>query len=197
MKLTRTLAVLGLCLPLAACDEDNAVSARLRLRPDLSGTIVTSGLAQPTGAGAVEERVVGATFEHRVALQGASGRFPSLPGLSLADIGFGAGTPEGGLRWCRVEVPTGEDEQWPGLFVPLSEEERLAAADAFDPSGRARDTGRTLKIEIELPGPVVGNGVVGRVRGTKNTADGATATLIVPIVAAREGTEPLVWHLTW
>jgi len=197
MKLPSPIACAALTLLLHSCDEDNAVSARLRLRADLSGTIVVSALAAPGAPGAVEERAVGATFEHRVTMQGASGRFPSLPGLNLADITFAAGTPEGGLRWCRVEVPTGAAAEWPALFVPISEEERLAAADAFDPSGRARDIGRTLKLEIELPGPAVGNGVTGRVRGTKNTADGSIATLIVPIVPAREATDPLVWHLTW
>jgi len=197
MKLPRALVVLSLLALLAGCDEDNAVSVRLRLAQDLSGTIITSALAQPSGPGAVEQATVGASFDRQVALRGAKGRFPALEGLKVGDLKFSGSVPEGGLRSCRVEVPTGPEAQWPALFVPLPEADRRSAAEAFEVSGKARDVGRTIKIEIELPSSVVSNGATGKVRGTKNTSDGAIATLIVPIEAAREGKEPLVWHITW
>lgn len=197
MKLLRALAVLTLVLPLAGCDEDNAVSVRLRLSQDLSGTIITSGLAQSSGPGPIEQATVGASFDRQVALRGAKGRFPALDGLKVGDLVFAGSVPDTGLRSVRVEVPTGPEAKWPSLFVPLTEAERRSATEAFEVAGRARDVGRTIKIEIELPSPVVSNGATGKVRGTKNTSDGAIATLIVPIEAAREGKEPLVWHVTW
>ncbi len=189
--------VFGLIPFLAGCDEDNTLSLRLQVRPDLSGTIVASSLALPSGPGAVEEQAVGAAFDRRAELQGATGRFAALTGLKIGDIQFAGGTPEGGLRWMRVELGMGANARWCDLFLPLSEADRRAAAQAFDPSGSAKDVGKVLKIEVELPSDVIGNGATGKVRGTKNNSDGATATLIVPIAAAREGTEPLVWHLTW
>lgn len=197
MKLPRALVVLALLALCTGCEEDNAVSVRLRLSQDLSGTIITSGLAQVAGPGAVEQATVGASFDRQVALRGAKGRFPALEGLRVGDLAFSGSVPEAGLRSCRVEVPTGPEAAWPALFVPLSEADRRSAAEAFEVSAKARDVGRTIKIEIELPSPVVSNGATGKVRGTKNTSDGAIATLIVPIEAAREGKEPLVWHITW
>lgn len=197
MKLLRALVVLSLLALLTGCDEDNAVSVRLRLSQDLSGTIITSGLAQSSGPGAVEQATVGASFDRQVALRGAKGRFPALDGLKVGDLVFSGSVPEAGLRSCRVEVPTGPEAVWPSLFVPLTEAERRSATEAFEVAGKSRDVGRTFKIEIELPSSVVSNGATGKVRGTKNTSDGAIATLIVPIEAAREGKEPLVWHITW
>src|SRR5438477_28887 len=74
---------------------------------------------------------------------------------------------------------------------------RLKAAGALDPSGKSKDVGVSLKIEIELSGTVIGNGVQGKVRGTKYSNEGSTATLIVPVQGARGASEALVWHLTW
>ncbi|MCY2961711.1 MAG: hypothetical protein NTY35_16240 [Planctomycetota bacterium] len=197
MKLLRVLSALILLLVAAGCDEDNAISVRLRLQEDLSGTIITSALAQPVGPGAVEGAAVGATFDRQVELRGAKGRFATLEGLRVGDVRFSGGASESGLRWVRVEVPTGPDARWPGLFVPLSEADRRSAAEAFEVSGQARDVGKTFKIEIELPSSVVSIGATGKVRGTKSSSDARIATLIVPIEPARGGKEPLVWQLTW
>jgi hypothetical protein len=81
--------------------------------------------------------------------------------------------------------------------VPFDERARIDAAGALDPSGKSKDIGSNLKVVVELPAPAIGNGVTGKVRGTKASIEGSTATLIVPIQHARAGTEPLVWHLTW
>ncbi len=197
MKLLHAVVTLLLVSLLSACDEDNAVSVRLRVQENLSGTILTSALAAPSGPGAVETAAVGASFDRQVELHGAKGRFTSLEGLAIGDIRFSAGSSESGLRWVRVEVPTGEAAQWPSLFVPLGEPERRSAAEAFEVSGSTRDVGRTFKIEIELPSTVISNGASGKLRGTKNTSDGRVAVLVLPIDAARAGRETLVWQLTW
>jgi hypothetical protein len=189
------LALSGLFL--SGCEEDDATSLRVRLAADLSGTIHTSALVRPAGPGAAEQATVGASFDTRVDLNGASGRFPALAGLRVADIQFGAGTPEGGLRWLRVELPGGADARWPEVFMPLSEEERSAAANALDPEGNARDLGKSFKLEIDLPTEVISNGATGKVRGTKHSSDGTKATLVVPIAAMREAKDPLVWQITW
>jgi len=197
MKLLRTLSVLCLAFLVSACDEDNAISVRLRLQENLSGTVITSALAQPVGPGAVENAAQGATFDRQVEMRGAKGRFAALDGLKIGDVRFSGGASESGLRWVRVDVPTGADAAWPALFVPLDEAARRSAAEAFEVTGQARDVGKTFKIEIELPASVVSLGATGKVRGMKSTSDGRVATLIVPIEAARAGKEPLVWQLTW
>jgi len=197
MKLLRALMALVLVVLATGCEEDNAISVRLRVTEDLSGTVITSALAVPAGPGAVEQAATGASFDRQVSLRGAKGRFGSLEGLAIGDVRFSAGASDSGLRWARVEVPTGAEARWPALFVPLTEAERRSAAEAFEVSGDAGDVGRKFKIEIELPSEVVSNGATGKVRGTKNTSDGKTATLVVPIEAARNGKEPLVWQITW
>jgi hypothetical protein len=79
----------------------------------------------------------------------------------------------------------------------MAEDERKGVAGALDPTGKSESVGTTLKIELELPAAVVGNGVVGKTRGTKVTADGAVATLIVPLDVMAGAGEPLTWHVTW
>lgn len=197
MKLPHALLAPVLLLLAAGCDEDNAISARLRVTEDLSGTVITSALAVPTGPSDVELATTGVTYDRQVALRGAKGRFGSLEGLAIGDVRFSAGSSSSGLRWVRVEVPTGPEARWPALFVPLSEPERRAAAEAFEIGTQRSEVGKTFKIEIEVPGDVVSNGATGKLRGTKNTSDGKVASLIVPVEAARNGKEPLVWQITW
>lgn len=186
-----------LVLLFAACDENDAVSVRIRLRDDGAGTMTTSGITIPADATRVEAAAKGVNFENRVQVSAAVGRFTALTGVTVADIGFSSGEGEGGFRFVKVTVPQGASALWPDAFVPMDETARLKAAGALDPSGKSKDVGSTLKIEIELPAPVIGNGVTGKVRGTKASVEGATATLVVPVQAARGATEPLVWHLTW
>lgn len=204
MKALRALATFAPVVPLvlaplflAGCDENNAISIRLRVQEDMSGVVMTSALSQPSGSGAVESAAVGATFDREFALRGSKGKFAALDGLAVGDVKFSAGASETGLRWVRVELPTGADARWPGLFVPLTEPERRAAAEAFELSREARDVGKMFRIEIELPGAIVSNGAAGKVRGMKNESDGRLASLTVPIEASRAGTEPIVWQLTW
>jgi hypothetical protein len=195
MKLCRL--ALPLVLLLSACDENDATSVRIRLKEDGTGTITTSGLLVPTDTTRVEGRTQGVTYDKRVQVSGASGRFSALPGVTVADITFTSGEGEAGFRFVKITVPQGPSTQWPDAFVPLDERTRLDAVGALDPSGKSKDVGANLKIEIELPAPIIGNGATGKVRGTKNTVEGAVGTLVVPIQGSRTATEPLVWHLTW
>jgi hypothetical protein len=195
------LRLLPLCLlalvSLCACDDDDAVSIRIRLRDDGSGTLMTSGLTVPADATRVEGATKGVQVDKRVQVSAALGRFTALTGVSVADIVFTSGEGEAGFRYLKVTVPQGQAAQWLDSFMPLDERARLDAAAALDPSGKSKDIGATLKIEIEMPATIVGDGATGKVRGTKNSDAGTTATLVVPIQGARAATEPLVWHLTW
>lgn len=195
---TRLKALLfALPLVLSGCDENDAVSIQVRLKDDGTGSFTVSGMTIPSEAARVEAAAQGVTFDRRVELSAATGRFVALTGTSVADITFSAGEGEGGFRFVKVIVAQGAAAQWPDTFVPFDERARLDAAGALDPSGKSKDIGSNLKIVIDLPAPAVSNGVTGKVRGTKTSVDGSTATLVVPIQAARGGTEPLLWHLTW
>jgi hypothetical protein len=195
MKLSRLVLPLLLCL--SACDENDAVSIRIRIKEDGSGTITTSGLTVPAEATRVEGRTQGVTYEKRVEVSAANGRFAALRDVKVADITFSAGEGEAGFRFVKVTVPQGPATQWPDAFVPLDERARLDAVGALDPTGKSKDVGANVKIEIELSAPIISNGATGKVRGTKNSIEGSVGTLVVPIQGSRTATEPLVWHLTW
>lgn len=189
--------LLALPLLVSGCDENDAVSIQVRMKDDGSGTFTASGMLIPTERSRVETAAQGVTFDRRVELSAATGSFTALTGTSISDITFSSGEGEGGFRFVKVVLAQGTSAQWPEVFVPFDERARLEAAGALDPSGKSKDVGSNLKIVIELPGPAIGNGVTGKVRGTKATVEGSTATLIVPIQNSRTGNDPLVWHLTW
>jgi len=192
-----TALILALPLLLAACDETDVVAVRVKVREDLSGTVRTSGLLLPGSDGPVQKASDGATWGSRVEIECATGTFVDLSKLKLADISFGAGDGGQGIGFARVVLPRGPDARWPKTFVPLTEDERKSVSTAIDPSGKSESVGATLKIEIELPSAVVGNGVVGKTRGTKVTAEGTLATLIVPLESMTTPGDAITWHLTW
>jgi hypothetical protein len=192
-----TALLIALPLLLAACDETDAVAVRIRLRDDLSGTVRTSSLVLPAADGPVQKASDGATWGTRAEMACATGTFVDISKLRIVDIAFGAGEGGQGIGFAKVVLPRGPDVRWPKNFVPMAEDERKGVAAALDPSGKSESVGTTLKLEIELPSAVIGNGVVGKTRGTKVTADGSVATLVVPLDAMTTPGDPITWHLTW
>lgn len=197
MKRATSALLLATLLALTACDETDAVAVRIRLRDDFSGTVRTSGLVVPPAEGAVQGASQGVTWSTRVDVTCATGTFTSIESLKIADIEFTAGGGDKAIGFARVVLPRGEASRWAKVFVPLDESQRKEAAGALDPTGRSLAVGTTLKIEIELPAAVIGNGLTGKTRGTKVSAEGAVATLIVPLESAATESDPVVWHLTW
>jgi len=197
MNRTAAALLLASIAALSACDETDAVAVRVRLRDDFSGTVRTSGLALPSGVGAVQQSSEGAVWGSKVEMVCATGTFSEISKLKIADIAFSAGAGGQGIGYAQVSIPRGPGVRWPGTFVPLTDEERKSVSGALDPSGKSEAVGATIKIEFELPSAVVGNGVIGKVRGTKTTAEGPVATVVVPIEAMKAPGDPLVWHLTW
>lgn len=197
MQRATSALLLASLLALPGCDETDAVAVRIRLRDDFSGTVRTSGLVLPPEEGAIQREAQGVTWSTRVDVACANGTFASIESLKIADLSFTAGGSDQAIGFARVVVPRGEAARWAKVFVPLDEAQRKEAAGALDPSGRSVEVGATLKIEIELPNSVIGNGLTGKTRGTKVSSEGAVATLIVPIASVATETEPVVWHLTW
>ena len=173
--------LLASLLTLSACDETDAVAVRIRLRDDFSGTVRTSGLVLPADEGEIQRASQGVTWGNRVAVTCATGTFTAIENLRIADIEFGAGGADQALGFARVVVPRGEAARWVKAFVPLDANQRKEAAGALDPSGRTIEVGATIKIELELPAAVIGNGLTGKTRGTKVSSEGAIATLVVPL----------------
>lgn len=197
MKNRIPLAALALTALLCACDESDAVAVRIHLRPDLSGTLTASALARPAEGARLPVDTRGVTWKSRVDLANASGEFARLADVGISDLALSAGETEGGLCFLRLSLPRGPEVHWARELVPLSAAERKDASAAIDSGGSVAEIGSTIKFEVTLPSDVVGNGVMPRPRGTKLKAEGAVATLVVPIDTALSPGDPIVWHLTW
>lgn len=193
---TFLLPLLLACLA-AACDESDAVAVRIRLGPDFSGEIATSSVRVPEPGVPMEHVSSGILWTDRLQMVSARGEFAHLSEVAVEDITFEVGRAGDRLNYLEVTLPRGPEARWPRVLVPLSEEERIAAAQTLDPSGRLREVGGTVKIEIELSGLVIGHGITVRARGAKEKADASKATLIVPLSTSLEPDEPIVWHVTW
>jgi hypothetical protein len=197
MKTPACLASLALSLLLTACDESDAVSVRIRVRPDLSGTITTSALQRPPEGAHIALETRGIGWKNLVDLRCATGDFARLSEVGISDATLSAGEGEGGLCFLRLSLPRGPEVHWARELVPLDSAERKAASTAFDPSGQAEEVGSTVKFEFTLPSEAIANGVTPRPRGTKAKSEGNVATLIVPVETALGTGEPIVWHVTW
>ena len=197
MNIRTSLLCLALSALLTGCDETDAVSVRIHVRPDLSGTLTASALEQPGEGARPPLDTKGLAWNSRVDLRCATGEFARLSELGLSDASLSAGEGEGGLCFLRLSLPRGPEVNWARELVPLDAAQRKAASAAFDPSGEAAEVGSTVKFEITLPSAPIGNGVTPRPRGTKVKADEKVATLVVPLDVALSNGEPIVWHLTW
>jgi hypothetical protein len=184
-------------LQAAGCDESDAVSVRVRLKPDMSGNLTVSSLVLPVEAGAGEKATQGVEFGGRANLVCAGGTFAELGKVVVDDLTFTSASDADGSCRVRVSIPRGPSARWPkSLTVPAPDDRRRAVV-AFDPDGKANKVGATLKIEIQLPKPVVSSGVVPKLKGVELVDEGRTATLTIPVERGTEEGDPMVWHLTW
>jgi hypothetical protein len=193
----KAFLIASLLLLLSACDETDAVAVRIRLRDDFSGQVTTSNVALMPAESPLQQSTQGVEWQSRVEILCGAGHFAALSAVKMADIDLSSGEGSEGLAFARVSLPRGEAARWHKLLVPLTAEERASSALAIDPSGRTKNVASTIKIEIELPSAVVGNGLTGRAHGIKVKAEGSTATLVVPLDVAQSAGDPIVWHLTW
>jgi hypothetical protein len=193
----KALILSVLLLGLAACDETDAVAIRIHLRDDFSGRVTMSNVALMPAESPLQQATQGVEWQSRAAILCSAGKFASLGALKISDIDLTSGDGGGGLAFVRVSLPRGDSAKWYKVLIPLTAEERAGAAASIDPEGKTKNVASSIKLEIELPANVVGNGLTGRVRGIKVKDEGTTATLVVPLDVAQLAGDPIVWHLTW
>ena len=197
MKTWVSLWVLCAGALLAGCDESDAVALRLRLNRDLSGTLSASALERAGAGTRTPVEASGVAWKSQVSVLCAAGDFARISDVKISDLELSGGESEGGMCFLRLSLPRGAGVRWARELVPLDRAERQAASAALDPEGSLGEVGGTLKFEVRLPSNVLGNGIAGRTRGTKVKAEGALATLVVPVETATSAGDPIVWHLTW
>jgi len=202
MKLSTHVLPVLLAVALApqGCEEADAVSIRLRLNEDFSGTLTTSTLERPVRVSPLEQNSAGLTWGDHVNLVCSAGAFDAVGEIRLDEIKFESRIQDDGLNYLKITLPRGPKMSWPRSLVPDNignEEQRKALARTIDPSGRIRDIGSLIKFEIQLPSGVVAHGVNTRARRLKENASKNTASLVVPMDLALTTGRDIVWHLTW
>ena len=87
------------------------------------------------------------------------------------------------------------------LVVASSEGRKTALrqllSKAYDPTGRTKEIGDVLRLEIAAPGNVITSGVLPTGRGVAADRDGNKATLLLPVRTARQEGEAFVWDISW
>jgi hypothetical protein len=190
--LPSAFAALLIC---SACGDSALAGARFELAADLSGTVTTSSFVAPEAAAGIEGETSGVAFADRAAVYGARGAFASFSDVRIADLECEAWSANG-MSSLRIKLPRGPSARWPLLFVP-SEAERERVSRAFSAH---RDLGAAtthIMFTVDLPGPVVSNGVLPKGRGVQIDAGEHTATLVIPFERAIAEGEPFEWLVSW
>jgi hypothetical protein len=187
--------VLGAMLP-AGCGDSAVAAIRLDLQPDFSGSITASSLLVPEEPGPTEALCTGAQWQERATLYCAHGQFQSVSELAVADIRFEGGTTPAGFSYLKVTLPRGEAARWLAAMAP-AKAERAAVERAFDPRRELGGASEQVAVEVDVPGPIVSNGVTPHARGVATDHTSRRAQLLVPVDRALEQGEPWVWLVTW
>ncbi|MFM1872338.1 MAG: hypothetical protein RL398_1760, partial [Planctomycetota bacterium] len=96
----------------------------------------------------------------------------------------------------RVYLQRGPKAVWVKELVP-DETARKNMAQIYDPNGKTREVGDTIRLEVSLPSDVVTSGVLPAGRGIEATREGRRAVLLVPVRTVMEGDGEMVWDMSW
>ncbi len=196
-RLIAALCLLAITLALPGCDDTDAASVRIVLKPDFSGEVRTTTLVIPADARPPAGATSGITWDARADLASSAGAFANLADVHIEDMAFVCGRTPDGLAYVKVTLPRGKAAKWPGALTTLSSDSRANAAKRLAPDAKDSTIGAKIKVQIDLPARPASHGLVSLVHGVDESADRTRAVLLVPVdVATAEG-EPLVWHLTW
>lgn len=191
--LVSVLLLAGLC----SCSGGELAGVHVKLQPDGKGTVTVRTLMEPTSTGAAESRAQGVTWQSRAGLASAQGQFDQINDLKLGNGGIrflaelGADRPN-----LRVFLQRGPEAEWVTALVP-DQDKRIAMAKVYDPTGRTREIGDVLRIELSVPGEVFASGVRPTGRGVEAAHEGKRAYLLVPVRTALEAGEELEWSFSW
>ena len=83
------------------------------------------------------------------------------------------------------------------LDITATLEKRQAMAKVYDPTGRTKELGDVVRLEISVPGKVISSGVEPSGRGIEAAHESKRAYLLIPVRAALEKGNDLVWSVSW
>lgn len=193
----RAVTAVGLGFLLAGCGEEDLTSIRVSINADGSGTIMASAVSVPDQRSGIEAGTVGATWSDRVTITAVSGSFAVLSQLVVGGISFDQNVSGSGMVSLDVVVPLGPEARWTKMISPMTPDQRVQSARAFDRDGRLKSLGSTFKMVIELPSDVVSTGVAPRLSGVFPSSRDNTVELLIPVDTALAETGSLRWSVTW
>lgn len=193
--LTLLASLLALCLP--SCSGGELVGVHVNLEKDGSGVVTVRGLFEPTTAGAAEAKAQAVTWQSRAGVACSQGTFTQINDLKLGN---------GGIRFVaeladdrpsvRVFLQRGPDAEWLKALTP-DQAARQAMAKVYDPTGRTKEIGDVVRVEVTVPGQVFASGVRPGGRGIEAAHEGKRAYLLIPVRTGLEAGEELEWSFSW
>ncbi len=191
----RTLALLPVLLALVACSGSEIVGLHIALQPDGSASITARALTESPTPSPAEVTSKGALWGKRAALVHSQGTVQKL-----ADLRFGDDSlvikPHLDANKVTVRIERGATVGWVTALVP-DKQTRRDLALVYDPLGKTKEIGDTLRIELVLPATVNGSSVLPTARGVEAGREGNRAFLSIPVETAREKGDALSWDITW
>lgn len=186
-----------LLLPLVACSGGELVGIHINLAADGSGKLTTRALSPDRPESSHDLAGAGVQWNGTASLVSRQGTFKAIQDVHLGDDGIRFSKVEHEERPAlRVFIPRGPQAQWVKSLVP-DQAGRKALAQVYDPTGKTREVGDTLRLEIQVPSDVVTSGVLPAGRGIEATREGRRAVLLIPVRTALENHGDLVWDLSW
>lgn len=190
-------ALLIIVTLLTACSGNELVGVHIKLAKDGTGTVTTRSLVEPTAPGPAETAAAGVSWQARASVQAALGTFRQLDDVKLGGDGLRFKANLGGDQpSIRVYLTRGPGAAWANALIK-DQATRRQMAQVYDPSGRTREVGDVIRLELEVPGDVVASSVHPVGRGVEAERERKRAFLLLPARTVLTAGEEMVWDVTW
>ncbi len=191
----RLLALLSF-LGWSACTGGELVGLHVVVQPDGSGTVTARALVESSTPSPAEVSGKGVAWGKRAALVYSQGAVAKLDEMSFGDDSLVVDTEGMDAAKLTVRLKRSPAAGWVAALVP-DQKRRRDLATVYDPLGKTKELGDTLRLELVLPGTVNGSSVLPTARGVEAGREGNRAFLTIPVETARENGDMLSWDITW
>ena len=193
--MTKIAPVLWLLPLLAGCAGGEIVGLHIAVQPNGSATVTARALVESPTPSTAEVVSKGVVWGKRAALVYTQGAVAKLEEMQIGDDSLLI-KPRMDANKVTVQIKRSLTAGWVNALVPKKETRRDLAL-VYDPLGKTKELGDTLRIELVLPGPVNSSSVLPTARGVEAGRESNRAYLTIPVETARENGDTLSWDITW
>lgn len=184
-----------LFLLLTGCSGGEIVGLHIALQPDGSATVTARALVESPTPSPAEVLAKNVTWGKRAALVYTQGAVTKISEFTFGDESLQFVQRLDPTR-LTVRIQRGDSAGWVKALVP-DRQRRRDLALVYDPLGKTKELGDTLRIEFVLPTKVNASDAQPAARGVSYGKEGNRAFLSIPVETALEKGEPLTWDITW